>query len=63
MVPFPKIVINLPGTYDLSYPIKENPIGSAVSEIFGTDRRTDKLYYKDNKRIKVLYERCFINIK
>ena len=32
VVPSPKIVKNLSGTM-LGYPIKENPIGSAVSEI------------------------------
>ena len=36
-----------------SYPVKENPIGSAVSNIFGSHKQTDKqidillLYYKD----------------
>ncbi len=33
VVASPKIVINLPGTYD-KIPVKEDPIGSAVSEIF-----------------------------
>ncbi len=52
-----KIVINLPGTYPASYligsyPVKESPNGSAVSENLRytqTERKTDilLLYYKD----------------
>ncbi len=44
VVPSPKIVINLPGTYR-SYLVKENPIGSAVSDVLRyrqTNKQTDR---------------------
>ena len=49
IVTSPKIVINFPRTFSRrSYPVMENPIGSAVSEILRY-KQTDilLLYYKD----------------
>ena len=46
VVSSPKIVINIPETYEKINPIKENPIGSAVSDIFRykhTDKQSDIL--------------------
>ena len=53
VIPSPKIVINLSGTYEI-YPVKENLIGSAISEILRykqTNRQTDR-------HISTLYYRC-----
>ena len=64
VVPAPKIVINFPKTYEM-YPVKENPICSAVSEILGY-KQTNILYFmiriyfmthmtnSDNNSIQVL---------
>ena len=67
VVPFPKIVITFPGPMK-SYPVKENPIGLAVSEILRykrTDRQTDIVLlciidictlYVHGYNIEVIYE-------
>ena len=48
VVPFPNIVIILPRTYR-SYPVKKNPIGSAVSD---TDKQTS--YYFNLRTTKII---------
>ena len=54
VLPSPKIVINLSLGPMRSDPVKENPIGSAASEILGTDKQTIILFFII--RINLLFE-------
>ena len=44
-----------------SYPVKENPIGSAVSEILVTNKQTDKLTDKQTDKQTDIVLLCIID--